>query len=195
MIEMPKRSVTRFFIPLIDVLTLMFCIYLLMPMVAPSDAAGDAPAQPEAKDGPLSAADRKELEQLRLEKKHWKNLRDYTKQKEDMLEELSRLRKEKLETLQKRIAIQVLEIGPKGRLYFYDAQRLLNKRVEITSDNVGAFVRGQEKQAGDKELYLLILYPRVVDGISAYPLKAQRDLYERWFQNVPHSYDVPVRAF
>ena len=33
MIQMPTRSVTRFFIPMIDVLTLLFCIYLMMPMV------------------------------------------------------------------------------------------------------------------------------------------------------------------
>ena len=31
MIGTPKRSVTRFFIPLIDVLILLFCIFLLMP--------------------------------------------------------------------------------------------------------------------------------------------------------------------
>ena len=36
MIQMPQRSVTRFFIPLIDVLTLLFCIYLLMPIVKPA---------------------------------------------------------------------------------------------------------------------------------------------------------------
>ncbi len=34
MIHMPRRSVTRFFIPLIDVLLLLFCIFLLMPFVA-----------------------------------------------------------------------------------------------------------------------------------------------------------------
>jgi len=34
MIERPKRSVTRFFVPLIDVLILLFCIFLLMPFVA-----------------------------------------------------------------------------------------------------------------------------------------------------------------
>lgn len=33
MIQLPRRSVTRFFIPLIDVMTLLFCIFLLMPMV------------------------------------------------------------------------------------------------------------------------------------------------------------------
>ena len=34
MIERPKRAVTRFFVPLIDVLILLFCIFLLMPFVA-----------------------------------------------------------------------------------------------------------------------------------------------------------------
>src|SRR3954471_9971343 len=33
MIRAPKRAVTRFFIPLIDVLLLMFCVFLLMPYV------------------------------------------------------------------------------------------------------------------------------------------------------------------
>src|SRR5713101_2415951 len=33
MIQLPRRSVTRFFIPLIDVLTLLFCIFLLMPVI------------------------------------------------------------------------------------------------------------------------------------------------------------------
>ena len=33
MIHMPHRSVTRFFVPLIDVLLLLFCIFLLMPYV------------------------------------------------------------------------------------------------------------------------------------------------------------------
>src|SRR3954447_15359117 len=34
MIERPKRSVTRFFVPLIDVMILLFCIFLLMPFVS-----------------------------------------------------------------------------------------------------------------------------------------------------------------
>ena len=40
MIASPRRSVTRFFIPMIDVLILLFCIFLLMPFVS-------APASPE----------------------------------------------------------------------------------------------------------------------------------------------------
>jgi hypothetical protein len=43
MIQPPKRSVTRFFIPMIDVWTLLFCIFLLMPYVKqPADAGEPA---------------------------------------------------------------------------------------------------------------------------------------------------------
>ena len=49
MIQMPRRSVTRFFIPLIDVMTLLFCIFLLMPMI---QSTGEGPEGP-----PLPALD------------------------------------------------------------------------------------------------------------------------------------------
>jgi hypothetical protein len=55
----PRRSVTRFFVPMIDVLTLLFCIFLLMPYVKP-----EAPAGPAGADDAMAAA-RRELEQLR----------------------------------------------------------------------------------------------------------------------------------
>ena len=34
MIQLPRRSVTRFFIPLVDVLTLLFCVFLIMQAVS-----------------------------------------------------------------------------------------------------------------------------------------------------------------
>lgn len=51
MIQLPERAVTRFFVPLIDVLILLFCIFLLLPFVsAPADtkSAADAPVELEA---------------------------------------------------------------------------------------------------------------------------------------------------
>ena len=42
MIQFPRRSVTRFFIPLIDVLTLLFCIFLLMPMIKETGEAQES---------------------------------------------------------------------------------------------------------------------------------------------------------
>ena len=57
MITLPRRSVTRFFIPMIDVLTLLFCIFLLMPFV-----------EKEAGSGKLSpgeaAAQRRKIDEL-----------------------------------------------------------------------------------------------------------------------------------
>ena len=53
MIERPKRSVTRFFVPLIDVMILLFCIFLLMPFVStdpnvePEPKAKAKTAEPE----------------------------------------------------------------------------------------------------------------------------------------------------
>lgn len=60
MIAPPRRSVTRFFIPLIDVLTLLFCIFLLMPYVKPVPAAADPTAGSDE-----TALLRREVEQLR----------------------------------------------------------------------------------------------------------------------------------
>src|SRR3954467_9861176 len=58
MIRPPQRSVTRFFIPLIDVLILLFCIFLLMPYV--KQAEGQELAKPAA--GPNEPADATELQ-------------------------------------------------------------------------------------------------------------------------------------
>jgi uncharacterized protein YceH (UPF0502 family) len=170
MIQLPRRSVTRFFIPLIDVLTLLFCIFLLMPVVKATgegdEVAGREPAAkavtPSADDGDLT----RRLEQAR--------------------QELERLRKEQIETLQQRLAIQVLEIDPKtGRLYYYDGP----DRVEIASAHeAGRLIDRQKREAGGRELYYLFLFPRQVTG---YPEERQVKEYERWFAGVAHGFDNP----
>jgi hypothetical protein len=183
MIQMPKRSVTRFFIPLIDVLTLLFCIFLLMPMVK---ATGEGRDALENATTPLSAEERAELEQLREEKKAWKEWQELQKDPD-------RLRQEK-RALEQGLALRVLEIGEEGRLFFYDPSRLMDRRVEITKDNVGELIETQKRLAHGKELYFLILYPRRASGFPGYPLDEQRKEYDRWFQDVAHSYDIPYRT-
>ena len=65
MIELPKRSVTRFFIPLIDVLILLFCIYLLMPIIkGPAESTAEASGDEVA---PLGEPEKQELRRLRRE--------------------------------------------------------------------------------------------------------------------------------
>lgn len=175
MIQMPRRSVTRFFIPLIDVLTLLFCIFLIMPMVKPAtETAGpgtggkradDPPPDP---DGALSEAERaRRLEQER--------------------QELERLRREKMEVLQQRLAIQVLEIdAATGKLYYHDPDR-----VEIASQaEARALIERQRREAGGRELYFLLLFPRQVTG---FPEERQIRHYERWFEGVAHGFDNPRR--
>lgn len=184
MIQMPRRSVTRFFIPLIDVLTLLFCIFLLMPMVK---SAGDMTADsPEPAKNSLLPEERPELEQLRKEKRAWMEWNR-------LQEELKLLTTKIREALEQGLFLRVLEIGDEGKLYFYDPSREKDRRVEITKDNVDQFLQAQKRLAQGKELYLLILYPHRAEGFPGFPLQGQREEYDRWFKNVAHGYDIPYR--
>jgi hypothetical protein len=177
MIEMPRRSVTRFFIPLIDVLTLMFCIFLLMPMVKPAEErTGFAQAAREERIRQLEA----ELERL---KKQGKGL------SASQEEELKKLREELAKTLQQRLVIRVLQIDPQtGRLFCYDEgkrKRFIDSR-RAADDLIAA---DRRSQGSNHDMYYLILYPRDVN--SVYPLREDRERFEQWFAGVPHGYDVP----
>jgi hypothetical protein len=168
---MPQRSVTRFFIPLIDVLTLLFCIYLLMPMVkTPEEAAAEAANPGEATR--LAAAERRELERLR-------------RNKEDLQDQVERLRQILREAPPQRLAVRLLQTGDKGQLYFIPKP---GERVEITADNVQDFVREQRRETGEREPYFLMVTPRLGAEIPTYPLRRQLEEYDRWFENVAHSH-------
>jgi hypothetical protein len=177
MIQMPRRSVTRFFIPLIDVLTLLFCIFLLMPLVkAPGEEA----------DGSGTTRD-EEVERLRQEVKRLQEERDATPAK--LHEELDRLRQEKIEALQQRLAVRVLEIdAATGQLAYNDPERA---EVRTEADARALVERDRRATAGgSRELYYLILYPR--DPNSPYPLGKQRARYDAWFKDlVAHGWDIP----
>src|SRR3989442_11679232 len=101
MIQFPRRSVTRFFIPLIDVLTLLFCIFLLMPMIKEnpeaqeSAAAADLTPGQEGQPSPNTAAKEDRSESGTVAKER---------------EALERLRNERMEVLQQRLFIRLLEI-------------------------------------------------------------------------------------
>src|SRR5450755_3913918 len=108
MIQMPTRSVTRFFIPMIDVLTLLFCIYLMMPMV---DSAADAELEAERQTRETR------LRQLETELAHMNTKGEAAPAK--LREEIERLKREKIQTLKNRLSVRVLEIdAANGKLYF-----------------------------------------------------------------------------
>ena len=174
MIQLPRRSVTRFFIPLIDVLTLLFCIFLLMPMVKPAEGSAAATADAER----LRELER-EVERLRKEG------REVTP---EMREELKRLREEKIKVLQQRLLIRVLQIDPgSGKLFVNDPERIEIRNPDDARELIERDGRGPAAEG--KEVYYLILYPR--DRKSPYPLREQREEYDHWFNDVPHGWDVP----
>jgi len=172
MIKPPHRSVTRFFIPLIDVMTLLFCIFLLMPMVK---GTGDAATDTGNATTPLSARERQELAELRGRMKE--------AGRNQVLSE-----KEKFHEFLQRLDIRVLEIdADTGKLFYYDPDR-----VEITSEGqAGELIQRQKREGNGRELYYLFLFPRKLTG---FPEERQVKQYERWFQGVPHGFDNPRAA-
>jgi hypothetical protein len=178
MIQLPRRSVTRFFIPLIDVLTLLFCIFLLLPLIKGGTSEGDAsgsgnnssnlplPTNPV----PESVLDEQaSRDRLRRER-----------------EELEQLRKAKIDTLQNRLFIRVLEIDPdNGHLVYHEDSAGLDIASEADMQRL---IERQRRVAASRELYYLVLYPRRVTG---FPERRQVQQYERWLSDVAHGFDNP----
>jgi hypothetical protein len=192
MIEMPRRSVTRFFIPLIDVLTLLFCIFLLMPLVKateePSEAETRGPKSTKIPTDPrLLKRDYDELVRLR---EAGQSVEQLQKRRDELEDEIRKLREHRIDDLQKKLAIRILEIGEEGRLFYYDPNREKDRRVEITPENVRGFIAAQKRGSGGRDLFFLLMYPRPLAGDPAYPLLSQREQYDRWFAEVAHGYDV-----
>lgn len=169
MIERPKRAVTRFFVPLIDVLILLFCIFLLMPFVA-SPPKPDAAAKPKPKEAaPELPSDVRQL-QAELERAR---------------REVDRLKAERGQ-LADRLSVKVLEIDPKdGRLYYFQD----GERIPVASQAAAEAVITLHKRAsGTRDPFFLILYPRQRSG---YPEQQQADDYARWFRDVQFQFDRP----
>lgn len=177
MLELPQRSVTRFFIPMIDVLTLLFCIYLLMPMVG---QPGEAESEAERR------AREQRLRELEAELAKKGGVGEAIPAR--LREEIERLRKEKIEALRNRLLVRVLEIdASSGKLYYRDPDRI---EIHDQADAHRLIERDRQSQGlAKRELYYLILYPR--DRASAYPTVEQRRSYDRWFEGVALGYDIP----
>jgi hypothetical protein len=170
MIALPRRSVTRFFIPLIDVLTVLFCIFLLMPLVRSPQPVMESVAAGEQVTEASAPADGPTGELVRQER-----------------EELERLQREKIETLQQRLYVRVLEIdADNGKLFTHEG----NQRLEIANQAAAErLIARQKQEAAGKELYYLFLFPRRLTG---YPEERQAKQYENWFKGIAHGKDNPL---
>jgi hypothetical protein len=184
MIVMPRRSVTRFFIPLIDVLLLLFVIFLLMPIANLEEleerrqTAVDLSETVEGLERELQrrTAELRQLEDARLAADELSRLR----------EEVDRLRGAVRESLQQRAAFHVIDIdGKTGELYYYDATRDKEPYVKLDDDKaVAALIERHQKETKGKELYYFFLFPRPETG---FPTRAQERRYQVWFGKVAHS--------
>ena len=169
---MPRRSVTRFFIPLIDVLILMFCIFLLMPFVKATGEGSDTGDGPK----PASIPEIKDVAELNKQLEQAK--KDLARTRTD----LERLEKQKANVL-RTLVIRPLEIDKDtGRLYYYDDDQRVEIRNETDARRLISAEQDRILKSGGGELYFLFQRPRD----SAYPLGRQRSEYERWFQGVPY---------
>ena len=162
MIQMPKRSITRFFIPMIDVLTLLFCIYLLMPMVR----------NPEQKQQDERRALEEKVRRLEAE------LAQKSSKEPDMTaqlrSEIEQLRREKIKALKERLAVRVLEIdGDEGKLFVRggDGQEI---KSEAEAHRLIEFDRQKQGAAGKRGAVLPDLVPaRPAKRISNARTKAE----------------------
>jgi biopolymer transport protein ExbD len=169
---MPRRSVTRFFIPLIDVLILLFCIFLLMPFVSGQPASETTPEVKTTPEKPLPD-DVKTLQAMLAEEKM----------------RVARLEKERQARLSDRLAVCVMEIDPKdGTLIYFDPER---QAIKNEADAIRAIAKQKtlaSKSGMVKDAYFLILYPRKK---APFPTAEQVDQMKAWFKDVPFAFDIP----
>lgn len=179
-LQAPQRSVTRFFIPLIDVLILLFGIFLLMPFVSRPD-----PGVPDPNADPNSPAT-KSVDDLRLK------VLDLELKLEKANQEIARLQRE-ASNPSNRLSVRVLEIdAATGKLYYFDANNPTDPRQEVSEQSVAqGLIDQQRRVARGKDVFFLILYPRKLTG---FPLQQQVDTYRRWFKDVAHGFDNPWTA-
>jgi uncharacterized ParB-like nuclease family protein len=173
-IQKPRRSVTRFFIPLIDVLILLFCIFLLMPFVSkPDDGKGNPDAVPAVRDPSMPDDVEKLQQELAIARRR---IEDLKKQRANLGERLS---------------VRVVEIDKAtGKLFYFDADG--GGRLELKDQaDAQRLINQQRSRAGAKDVFFLLLYPRELSG---FPLRDQVETYRRWFKDVPHGFDNPWAA-
>ncbi|MBY0230369.1 MAG: biopolymer transporter ExbD [Gemmataceae bacterium] len=175
MIELPQRSITRFFIPMIDVLLLLFCIYLVMPLA--TNEEGETEAERAARE---KLVKRMETERAARGGKDAESV-------ERLRAELEKLRKEKGEVLQQRLSVRVLEVdGKDGRLFYRDPAPVYFAGPE---DARRLVTRDRESIGPARELFYLVLGPREKD--SGYPTNEQWERYQGWFKGVALGFDTP----
>jgi len=183
MIQMPHRSVTRFFIPLIDVLLLLFSIFLLMPAFKGAEGTSKMSEVELLEDNERL---KRELKRLWDDLKQFEKYRDPVRKLKELQAELERLQKEKDQALKRPNFVRVIDVdGKTGKLSFYDLTNIDNPRMPIPNKQTAQeLIARHKKEAGKRLLYYHFLMPRQETGR---PTQAQELEYRDWFKNVHNS--------
>ncbi len=182
MIQMPRRSVTRFFIPLIDVLLLLFCIFLLMPIASETELEDKRDSLAEQTES--TEVLERELERRTKELREFESLRPKLEEVAKLQQEIDRLRIQSRLDVRQRTVFQIIDVdGKTGEISFYDPSERapLAVRDQRTAE---LLIERHQREAGTKELFYHFLYPRPETG---YPTEAQERQYREWFAKVAHS--------
>jgi hypothetical protein len=182
MIEMPRRSVTRFFIPLIDVLLLLFVVFLLMPINTEKKSEKDIAELMRTNDilQRENSALRKQLERLKKIKEGatFQELQKLEREIRDLQDKLAKAGPE-------RTQFHIIDVDPdNGEIYYFDPKLDPPKTYLKSQADVQKLLDQQKKNVPDRERYYFFLTPR---GGSDYPTQAQVRQYREWFKEVPSS--------
>jgi hypothetical protein len=177
MITMPRRSVTRFFIPMIDVLTLLFCVFLLMPIIRENESLSQegGPATPEEL--------KKEIEDRQ------RDLSEVYKDQQRARAALADLETRRREFLQQRLYTRVLDISPKdGTLSFFDPRQPASPPLKIASETAAhKLIERCQREAGGLDVFLVFQRPQdPAVKFPLYPTDKQTEQYRAWFQSVAY---------
>ena len=178
MIRSPRKSVTRFFVPMIDVLTLLFCMFLLMPIIRENASLSqDGSREP----GPDEL--RQEIESRQ------RDLQELYKDQERARAVLAELARKKRDFLQQRLYLRVLDISPKdGTLSFFDPRQPGSPPLQIDSESAARRLIDQhKKEAGELELFYVFQRPHdPAIKVPLYPRDKQTEDYRDWFRDVAY---------
>jgi hypothetical protein len=188
MIRMPHRNVTRFFIPLIDVLILLFCIFLLMEFNTASEVdALDEVVADKSEEMQIVESDRHRLLE---ELQKFEALRPKLEEMEKLIEENKALKAANQKTMQESVYIRIIDVSPKdGSISFYDETRKDTPVIQIDdAKRAQVLIERHRKEAGARNLYYYFMYPRIGSLQERFPTTfGQEQDYRTWFKSVPNS--------
>jgi hypothetical protein len=174
MIHMPRRSVTRYFIPLIDVLLLLFGVFLLMPMVAEESKSLD-----EART--KNTAARLEAK-VKILEKELEKLPDRATVAE-LIEERDRLKELLAAPVRDRIYVRIIDVDPKGSLLYHDETHAGKGPFRIAKiEEARYLIDKHTKEAGMRSLF----YVFNIEDPTRFTI-GQRDMANRFFKGVETS--------